>query len=171
MSEREFKESELAKIEDGINKITELDERIFRLVKKLVGMGILCTCPNTGYSYRRIYPEYSWQGVYESEIYGYIRYIPKHGRPDKYGWEKVFTPVLRFEKGLRDVEGNRVIWHPAITDPAALLAKLVKKHLQKTEKTIEEVSKLLPKEDETENKTEEESTQKPWWGQEGEIII
>lgn len=91
MSGREFKESNLIKIEDGVNKITELDEKIFRLVKKLVDMGILYTCPNSSYYHSRIYPEYYWEGVYENKIYGYIRYIPKRGRPDKYGWEKVFT--------------------------------------------------------------------------------
>lgn len=107
------KESYKALLEE-ICSLMDEQKAVAKIVELLKNLGVL-THGN--------YMGFPWLGVY--------KYRPKvRGKVEKYGWIKVFVPVVKLENG-------KAVFHHDIGDPAEFLLAEVKKAKEKAAKVKE----------------------------------
>ena len=103
---------------DEVGDLMDEQKTAAKIVELLKDLGVLVYGQYMG-------TQFTWLGVY--------KYRPKvPGKVEKYGWIKVFVPVVKIENG-------KAVFHPDIDDPAKFLLAEVKKMKEKVAK-VKEIS-------------------------------
>jgi len=107
----------MKEVEKALDAAMEPARRAAEVVEKLRQLGVIYYCPDRLYT-----PD-------AANWLGFVSSAPKYGRADKYGWQRVFVPVVR----IVHQDGVEVVcWHPDVKEPVKLLQKLVEKYHQRS---------------------------------------
>lgn len=124
----------MEEIRKDICKAEEEAKLAAEVVQELAKLGILFPCP----------PGYEEDCEFDrSELrkwVGCFKYLPRYGKPERYGWEKIWVPVARVNQ---EESGVTVTWYHEIEYPDRLLASLIKKYHEKN-RGVSELAQELP---------------------------